>query len=70
MVDGAGGGHHEGVGGVGAPVVLPHGVARHGGDGLIGAADGAAQRRVLAEGGAGEGLLGDVSGVVSGVGEL
>jgi len=70
VIDGAGGGHHEGVGGVGAPVVLPHGVARHGGDGLVGAADGAAQRRVLAEGGAGEGLLGNVGRIVGGVGQL
>ena len=70
MVNGAGGGHHEGVGGVGALVVLPHGVARNRSDRLVGAADGAAQRRVLTEGGAGEGLLRDVGGVIGGVGQL
>ena len=50
--------------------MLPHGVARNRSDRLVGAADGAAQRRVLTEGGAGEGLLRDVGGVVGGVGQL
>ena len=70
VVDGAGGRHHEGVGGVGALVVLPHGVARNRGDGLVGAADGSAQRGVLTEGGAGESLLGDVGRVIGGIGQL
>ena len=50
--------------------MLPHRVARDGGDRLVGAADGPPERGVVAEGRTGEGLLGDVHGVVGGVRQL
>ena len=70
VVDGSGHGHDQGVGGVGPLIVLPHRLARHGGNGLVSTADRPAQRGVIAEGGAGEGLLGDVDGIVRGVRQL